>query len=45
MSTLWGESVATRGGAGSEKAGGDGDRATAQVGRYEYAYEAKKSGH
>jgi len=32
-STLRGESVAPRGGGGSEGAGGDGDRATARVGR------------
>jgi len=44
-STLWGESVATRGGGGSKEAGGDGDRATARVGRCnEYPYYARNSG-
>ena len=44
-SALWGESVATRGGGGSEEAGGDGDRATALVGHCnEYPYHARNSG-
>ena len=44
-STLWGEAVATKGGGGSEEAGGDGDRATARDERCnEYPYHAMNPG-